>query len=360
MARLGRSQPIPVKSLGKLRYSRATIDLPAFEVSAEWPDLSIVTPNVNLNLPVFEITAEWPALSLTRDQILTLPVFEVTAEWPALTISIPPSPGDAMTGADGEIEWNGPLARLVAGGGQDLYRITELEGWEDLPGVESGNTSRPSRHGSYAGRKYGEERVVTATIQIDDNSPTFAESLAFLRQATAIGDSDDEYPLVIRLRGETLLAFGAITGRIMPTGLVGAGIVQASIRWTCSDPRRYSLGLQGTNISLNTPTALANTGNCETHPLIRLPGPVTDPVLVNAELGQSLGFDLEVPDGSTLEIDTDGATVTMGGVSQALQLTTASVQLGDFVLAAATNTITYSAGAGGSAGADFLWRHAHL
>ncbi len=358
MARLGRSQPIPIKSLGKLRYSRSSLTLDPFEVAAEWPPISVVTPNVNLNLGPFEVAAEWPALTIDRDQVLTLPAFEVPAEWPPISIDIPPQPGDAMTGADGELEWNGPLERLVAGGGQALYRITGLEGWEDLPGIESGNVSRPSRHGSFPGRDYTEQRIVTATIQIDDNSPTFAASQEFLRRATAIGDDDTEYDLVIRLRGETLLARGKISGRIMPPELVGAGIVQAQVRWTCSDPRRYSLDLQGTTLDLNVPTDLVNLGNVETHPLIILPGPVTDPVLTNGTLGQSISFDLEVPDGQTMVIDTDAVTATIAGVSQMSSLGITSDPVGDFVITS-INTITYTAAAGGTGGADFLWRHAH-
>lgn len=360
MARLGRSQPIPVTIRGRLRYSRAAIALPIFESVSEWPTISVVTPNVNLNLPIFESVSEWPALALRREQVLTLPIFESISEWPAITVSIPPAPGDLLTGADGEMEWAGQRY----GGGQALYRITELEGWEDLPSITSGNVERPSRHGSYSGRKFAEEHVVTATIQVDDNSSTFAQSYGALRAATAVGEDDTESALVITLRGETLLANGSITGRIVPTGLIGAGIAQVTVRWTCSDPRRFSLALQGATVPLNAPTDLANIGNVNTHPLIRVPGPATDPVLRNVVAGvldRTIEFDLVVPDGQVLEIDTDRATVTLNGDSQMSQLTGSSVPVGDWVLAGvADNTITYTAGAGGLAGADVLWRHAYM
>lgn len=356
MARLGRSQPIPVTVRGRLRYSRVALTLPIFESVSEWPTISVTTPNVNLNLAIFESVSEWPALTLTRDQRLTLPIFESVSEWPTITVSIPPAPGDLLTGADGEMEWAGQRF----GGGQALYRITELEGWEDLPGIASGNVERPSRHGSYSGRKYAEERVVTATIQVDDNSSTFAQSYGALRAATAVGEDDTESALVISLRGETLLASGAITGRIVPTGLIGAGIAQVTVRWTCSDPRRYSLGLQGATVPLNAPTDLANIGNVNTHPLITLPGPLTDPVLLNSTLGRTIEFDLTVPDGQALEIDTDRASVTLDGDSQMSHLTGNSVPVGDWVLAAADNTITYTTGSGGLAGANVLWRHAYM
>lgn len=360
MARSGRSYTNrPIIARHPRTFDRL-LTLGPFESVSEWPAIAVDTPNVNLFLGPFESVSEWPALGFVRDQIFTLPAFESVSEWPALTVSVPPSPGDAMSGADGELEWNGHLERLLAGGGQALHRITELEGWEDLPGIESGNTARPSRDGSYSGRKFAEERVVTATIQLDDNTGTFAQSLAFLRRATAKPEDDTEYPLVIRLRGETLLAYGAVTGRILPTGLVGAGLVQATIRWTCSDPRRYSLDLQGTTIPLGTPTDILNDGSAETHPLIRLAGPVTDPVLTNSTLDQVIAFDLEVPAGETLTLDTDNATATMGGDSQMSALTGASVPVGDFVLTAGGNTIAYTATSGGGEGADVLWRHAHL
>jgi hypothetical protein len=355
VARLGRSQPIPVKTLGRLRYSRAAFTLGAFEIPVEWPTISVSTPNANLNLGAFEIPVEWPTLTLNREQRLTLAAFEVTAEWPALSVSVPAAPGDNMTGADGEIEYNG----FILGGGQDLYRVTELEGWEDLPNVVSGNTERPTRDGSYSGGKYTEERIVIATVQMADDSPTFAQNLKAFRDATGIVRDGTELPLVVRMRGETLLAYGAVTGRKAPTGLVGVGVIQFVVRWTCSDPRRYSLDLQGATVPLNAPTGLSNDGNSESHPLIYIPGPAENPVLINSTLDRTLAFDLEIPDGELLELDTDNATATLSGESQMSHLTGTSVPVGDFVLGGGTNTIQYTAAAGGEGGADFLWRHAH-
>ncbi|MEU7861209.1 hypothetical protein [Nonomuraea sp. NPDC049141] len=356
MARLGRSQPIPATIRGRLRYSRVGLNLAPFEIPTEWPPISVVTPNVNLNLAAFEIPTEWPTLSLTRERRLTLAAFEIPTEWPPISVVLPVQPGDAMTGNDGEIEWNG----TVWGGGQNLYRITEFDGWEDLPGIDSGNVERPSRHGSYSGRKYAQERIVTATIQVHDDSPTFVQSYGALRAATAVGEDDTEYPLVITLRGETLLAHGSITGRIVPTRLVGVGIVPVTVRWTCSDPRRYSLDLQGATVPVNTPTGLSNQGNTATHPLIRLEGPLTHPTLTNSSLDRALEFNLTVPAGKVLEIDTDNATVTLDGVSKMSTLTGSSVPVGDFVLAGGSNTIQYTVTADGSNGCDVLWRHAYL
>ena len=106
--------------------------------------------------------------------------------------------------------------------------------------------------------------------------------------------------------------------------------------------------------------ALANLGNTSTHPLIRLEGPVTDPVLVNAALDRTLEFDVEVLAGEILEIDTDNGTVTLDDANAMSTLTGTSVPVQDFVLAAGSNPISYAATAGGSNGADFLWRDSYL
>lgn len=356
MARLGRSQPIPVTIRGRLRYSRVGLNLAPFEIPTEWPPISIVTPNVNLNLAPFQIPTEWPALSLTREQRLTLAAFEIPTEWPALSVVTPPAPGDAMTGVDGQIEWNGFLL-----GSTTPYRWLNVVGWRDRPNIDSGNVPRPGRHGSWSGRPLAQERVITWTARIRTPRDQLESVLAALDAATPIPDDDAEFPLVIRDFGTPFLVYGRIDRLSLPVDkILRLGVGNLVVQWVCSDPRRYSLDLLGATVPVNAPTDLANQGNTATHPLIRLEGPLTHPTLTNSSLGRVIEFDLTVPAGKVLEIDTDNGTVTLDGVSKMSTLTGSSVPVGDFVLSAGSNTIQYTVTADGANGADFLWRDAIL
>jgi hypothetical protein len=242
--------------------------------------------------------------------------------------------------------------------------VREITGWRSLPSVSNLNVERPSRHGAWAGRKLAQQRVVTIRLQIDSLSDEtlIDDLLDDLDAVTGLGEDETELPLVIKGYGQPLLAYGSIIDRDVPMdGDWSAGAANVSILIACSDSRLYSLERHGATVPPNTPTGLANTGNTATHPLIRLEGPAVNPVLTRAVSGataRTLEFDLTLADGELLEIDTDAGTAVVGGVSKMSALTGSSVPVGDFVLAAGTNTITYTTTSGGSAGADFLWRDA--
>lgn len=356
MARLGRSFPVRPLTARQPYRRDAGITLGPFEIEAEFPALSVVTPDARVLLPAFEIAAEFPPLTLSYGQRPTLPAFEIEAEFPPLTVTIPVKPGDSMSGVDGQIEWNGFLL-----GSATPYRWLNLVGWRDRPGIDTGNVPRPSRHGSWAGRPLAQERVITWTARIKTPRDQLEAVLSALDAATPIPDDDTEFPLVIRDFGTPYLVYGRIDRLSLPIDkILRLGVGNLVIQWVSSDPRRYSLERRGATIPLSTPTALANVGNAATHPLIRLEGPLTNPVLTHQTLDRILQFAITLTAGQLLEIDTDAGTVTQGGVSKMATLTGASVPVQDFVLAAGSNTIMYTATSGGAEGADFLWRNATI
>ncbi|MEV8637804.1 hypothetical protein AB0395_39770 [Streptosporangium sp. NPDC051023] len=356
MARLGRSyywRPVIARQRYRLDNS---ITLGAFEISAEFPAVTATTPDAFIPLGAFEISAEFPALSLSNDLRRTLPAFEIAAEFPSLSVSVPVQPGDLITG-DFQIEWGG----LLFGAPDGVYQILaeSVEGWDDLPGMDSGNVARPSRHGSWAGRRLSQDRQVSAIIGID-TSVDFTTALSEIRRVLVPPDDETENTLVISTRDEVLLAYAAVDARVIPPRDYAQGWAPVSVRWVCSDPRRYGITRQGATVPLSTPTELYNGGNTATHPLIRLQGPVTNPVLENDATGRALYFSITVASNERLDIDTDVGTVTIGSTNKMSALTGASAPVQDFVLLAGSNSLTYTATSGGSAGADFLWRDAHL
>ena len=359
MARLGRSYPIPVTVRGRLIYNGVDLTLPAFESISEWPTVTVTSPDVNLNLGPFESISEWPTLAFTIDQNLTLAPFESISEWPAVTVSVPIKPGDSLTGADGEVEWNGTLW-----GPTTNFKVQiPVEGWLSTSQIDNLNVERPNRHGSWDARKLAQQRLVTIRLQVDSaTDPTDVETL--LRQVSAVtGIPESEEPmfLVVKGYGPPSLALGQVVDRRIDMGEeYNVGLPSAVILFACADPRRYGLTLRGVTVPLNAPIALSNQGNAATNPFIRLEGPVVNPVLTNQTSSRTLQFAVSVLDGESLDIDTDRGTATLDDASVMSTLAGASVPVTDFVLGPGSSTISYTATSGGSNGADFTWRSATI
>ncbi|MEV6159427.1 hypothetical protein AB0L53_54755 [Nonomuraea sp. NPDC052129] len=361
MARYGRAYPAPQRRVGpNYRGVQQQFELPVFESVSEWPPVTVTTPNVNITLGAFESVSEWPALTLRYEQRFTLPPFESVSEWPTLTVSIPVKPGDSLTGAHGQVEWNG----VLWGPTTDVNVLLPVDGWLGTPSVDNRNVSRPNRGGAWDARKLPQQRIVSIRLQADSaTDPTQVhEVLDQVIAATRISSGDEPLPLVVKGYGPPRLAYGQVIDRpILMDGKYNAGLPDIGVLIACGDPNIYSLERRGATIPVGTPTALSNAGNTETSPIIRMEGPVTNPVLVNQTLDRTLRFSITVPSGQILEIDVKNGTVTLAGVNKMSTLTGAGiVPVQDMVLDAGPNTIAYTATSGGDNGADFLWRDAWL
>jgi len=360
VARLGRSFPIQVRVTGGLTYHLVDLTLPAFESVSEWPPVSVDTPNVNLILDAFESVSEWPALAFAYDQHFALPVFESVSEWPALTVTTPIQPGDSLTGANGEVEWNGTLWGPSTG----VRVLLPVDGWLGTPSVDNLNVERPNRHGAWNALKYAGQRIVSIRLQANSASDPSAvhDLLDRVIAATGLSTSEDPLPLVIKGYGQPLLAWGQVVDRpLVMDSDYNAGLPTVGVLIACGDPRLYGLEARGATVPLNTPTVLANAGNAETHPVIRIEGPVVNPQVANETLDRTIRFAIELDDGDILEIDTDNNTVTLDGENRMSTLSGSGIVTPqDLVLQAGSNTIRYTATSGGGNGADLLWKDATI
>lgn len=359
MARSGRSYPNRPIIVRHPRMWDRTISLGPFESISEWPTIAVTTPNANVNLPVFESVSEWPALAFVRDQVFTLGAFESVSEWPTLTVTIPVKPGDSLTGANGEVEWNGTLW----GPTTNVRVRIPVDGWLGTPNIDNLNEPRPNRHGAWDARKLAQQRLVTIRLRPDSAAdPTQIDTLIDqIAAATGIPDDEAPLPLVIKAYGAARLAYGQIIGRDVDMGEeYNVGLPTISLLIACADPRRYSLDRYGVTVPLSSTTGLGNAGNATAHPLIRIEGPVENPTLTNQTTDRTLELDIALLAGNVLEIDTDGGTITLAGASQMSSLTGSSVPVQDFVLSPGSNAILYTADSGGAEGADFFWRDAYL
>ncbi len=278
--------------------------------------------------------------------------------------------GDLIVG-DGQVQWGNLLL------GADPYFTEEIAGWEDLPGIDSGNVARPATHGSWPGRFLGQERVVTWTgwnVPIDRRESLQA-SVRWVRSNTTITNDPTEYPLVVRTLGETLMCWGKVSNRAVATDIAyGAGGARTAIQWTCSDPRRYELDEQLVMLTLDDPpgaglswpltyplvwgpeatttssAVLVNSMDAPTPPTITITGPLDTPLVVNQTTGRQLEFALVLTETDVLTIDCRQGTVLLNGVSDRLYTRTArsgpvagfELQGGDNVLA--LRSVAYSPG----------------
>ncbi|HEY9371596.1 phage distal tail protein [Streptomyces sp.] len=326
---------------------------------SEWPAVLVETPNANLFLGPFQTVSEWPDLTLAYDQNLVLAPFETLSEWPDPGVQVPILPGDSITGSY-QIEYNGTLL----GGYGNQYQIIagSVEGWDDLPALDSSNVARPSWHGSWPGKFYSQERQVSATIAINvGDGGDFAGAIGQIRHLLTPPAGETGAPLVIATRDEVLMVPEAVVDtRAMPTGSYHAGWVSVAVRWVCADPRRYNVIRSGFDIPAGGTVPLENAGNVASHPLLRVDGPVVNPSISNSTLGRTLSFLITLADGERMEIDTDAGNATVAGVSVLSTLTGASAPVSDFVLERGTNELSYAPDDGGAAGVVALYRDAWL
>lgn len=290
------------------------------------------------------------------------------------------SPGSLLTGS-AQIEWN---EALLLGDGTD-YVVTNLEGWSDLPAIDSGNVDLAGEHGAEPGRPLAQQRIVTATFDIRPPPPTTTEAqLLEVDAATPVSPDGVELSIVVR-DWRTLLAFGTVARRNLPM-LPGwqRRVMGAAIQWVCSDSRRYSLAEQSTSIPAPTPGVgglpypleyplnwgtpgvaglgnAVNNGNAPTFPRVVFNGPVTSPRITNFLTGGAIQVDVDVPAGHHLDIDTRTATALLDGASAAALLSADSVPLKAWTFAAgADNPLVFTGGAFSAEGATCVvsWRSA--
>lgn len=250
--------------------------------------------------------------------------------------------GDMIT-SDGQLEFRGYLL-----GDNETTFLSGIVGWDDLPGVESGNTSRANSHGAWVGRKLANQRIITWDGRFSPpDTQTWAKALRELREAFSLPLGTEEDAIVIQSIGEKKLCFGAVVNRSIPMdaeyGYYGANV---SIQFECSDPRRYSLNENYWNLSLppvvdvglvyplsyplnygdevtsNTGT-LVNDGDVVTPVTLVFTGPVVRPALVNKTANTKLEFDITLGEDEFLEINTRTGTVFLNGIADRLYTRTA-------------------------------------
>lgn len=273
------------------------------------------------------------------------------------------APGDLIT-RPGQVQYGS----LLLGAGTP-YRWRDATGWEDLPGVDSGDVPRSDAHGSFPGVLLAQSRTIGLTgLVIRAPRDRIGAVVGALNAGTA--PRADEIPFVAWLddRGP-LLVYARAVRRSIPVGpgyRLGT-IVGGAVEWVATDSRRYGLAEQ--SVAATLPTAepglswpmawplnfgapgssgalvAVNTGDAETHPVIEFRGPVTTPALTNINTGDVLEYDIPLASGDVLTVDTRAGTVLLnGGASRLYSVSSRSVPEQTFTLAPGVTNLSFRAG----------------
>lgn len=282
---------------------------------------------------------------------------------------------------EGQISWRN---RLLFDG--HALALTELEGWDDLPEIETGNVERSLRHGAWPGRSLAGQRLVTA-VGVLTSAPCLTEVhtvLKPLRRALTPVDGARQHPLSIRAGGQTLTAYGQVTARVIPGGpAFQSGRPIVTVQWTCADPRRYGEehhrtvapprpSEDGLEYPLEYPidygepahgggADLENDGDSPTHPVVEVSGPCSRPRIINRNTGTSLEFGLTLADSDRLVIDCEQGTVTLNGIDGFHHIEPVSVPPEHWTLVPGENPVHFRPESSErGAEAVFCWRDAYL
>ncbi|MCC5580576.1 phage tail family protein [Microtetraspora sp. AC03309] len=327
----------------------ATVSIPAPTI-ARGTTAAPATVAAVVSVPV-------PKVVIPVDTTVSPPPLAVAATVLPPILDLPRLPGALIT-RDGQLEYDGYLL-----GGGTPYRLLGLAGWDDTPGVDSGNMPKPAQHGSWPGSKYGQERFVTFTGLLKAPKALMADYVDAFVEGTPISEGAEELPLAIRtLDGVTRLVYGHVINRSLPLDkLYRLGLGQIAVQWVCSDPRRYGIDIQTADLARGSSIQVTNIGNTPTHPTLRINGPATNPVFTIVQSGRKLGFNIALGPGEWIDVDCKAGRALWNGETNVLAGRTAdSVPPQLFVFPRGVSTLTYAASGGAVPVANVLHRDAWM
>jgi hypothetical protein len=284
--------------------------------------------------------------------------------------------GELVTGP-GLVQWGTLLlGRWQAGSTVTPYRFKTITGWEDTPGLDSGNVARAQQHGAWAGRLLAQARTVTLEgLMVRGARNAMGAAVRTLNAACTIAQA--EQPLVVWLddRGPMLINARLIRRHLTPDGAWALGFNGGgALQFEATDPRRYQLAQQvavtglpqpetglvwgapetglvwgspETGLSWGTPGSTgdlvcANSGTAEVNPVIEIRGPVTNPSVTLTGTTTVLEYNLTLALGDVLTVDTWAGTVTLAGQSRLGTATLRSQPEGTFILPpGSTSTVSF-------------------
>jgi hypothetical protein len=282
--------------------------------------------------------------------------------------------GDLVTG-NYQFEYNSLLL-----GDTTLYEISRVGGL-DLPNMRDADISRPLEHGGFAG---GPDLLSSRTIDIllnvyGGDATTTSGLLAALDLATMV--REDETPLVFQLPGQIKRRIGCRPRRReMDVNLDYVyGIPAVKLQFEAMDPRMYDNTLSSATMTIAVASdgldfdivfdldigtvvgglvSCTNSGNTPVYPQATLPGPITNPSIINTTTGKTLRMVGSVDSGDSLIVDFYQRTILLNGTSSRYNFFDSNVSEW-WTLQPGANSVQYSTSSGTASG-TLYWRSGWL
>lgn len=235
-----------------------------------------------------------------------------------------------------EITWNG----LTLGGSSQIYKLRNVTGLHDSPGVRTSDMDRARQHGQFAGLDYLTGRSIQASVYL--LSDASADWAAFTNAMTVGNSLESTLGITVPnlALGRTLNLSAKCRKVSMPVELDNQfGIGKADIEWWATDPRMYDSTASSATVTPCTPTGFGltfdatfnlsfgggaptgtivalNDGNFPAPWTVTFDGPLTTPKIENTTTGDTLTFEGTVPAGSQLVVSSLDRTVLLNGASR--------------------------------------------
>jgi hypothetical protein len=304
--------------------------------------------------------------------------------------------GELVTGP-GLIQWGNLLiGRRQASSTVTPYRWKSITGWEETPGLDSGNVARAQQHGAYAGQLLAQTRTVTLEgLTVRARAGQIGAAVRTFNAALPI--SQVEQPLVVWLddRGPMLVNARLTRRALHPDGSWALGYAGGgAVQFEATDPLRYGLTEQSAVTGLPAPESglvwgspevglvwgspesglawgtpgstgdatVSNSGDADTPPVIEFRGPVDTPSVTMIGTGLVLEYNILLAASDVLTVDTRAGTVMLGGQNRIGTASLRSVPEQQFVIPAASmSTLSFRAAPGSTnpaASCTVRWRPA--
>lgn len=284
--------------------------------------------------------------------------------------------GDLVT-TDWMVEFNGDVV-----GDGEVASLVMVEGLSDLPAVRTADKELLRRHGLHPGDDFMGGKDIILTLEIGASGTSLDTEIENLSAAFQPGD---EREMVFQIPGVAgggkSIVYARPRAMSAPQNLQWVyGLPVVTVRLAASDPRLYAFTESTETDTLPTTEGgmefnetppitfgavstgglftCTNAGTFETWPVIKLTGPVTDPVVYNTTSGEHLAFDITVASGDYLLIDSGARTVLLNGTAS--RYSTLEVGSNWWPLAAGDNEIRYEAATTTSSNITLTWRSAWL
>jgi hypothetical protein len=290
-------------------------------------------------------------------------------------------PGDLITG-----DYQMQLGTLLLGAGTpyEIDADAGLDGWDNLPGLDLADVSRPAAAGAWPGSIYPQSRIITVKLSVHDDGTGHAANLAMLRAITT-ATLAGETPLAVQLGGQLTYCGVRCLQRSLPTGdnYAGRRTSKGMLQFEATDPRRYTAaqssattGPPASGGGITWPVTwpitwgsgttggtvlVVNTGDYDTPVTVTIAGPLTTPAVYRQDTGEVWELNTALGAADVVVIDPLADTLTLNGTDAKGLLSDRSAPVHDLMLPpGSTGLALRAAVTDPSATMTAVWRSAYL